>query len=55
MAFTVGTYELTMKDGTKDKGKYCEVWKKQADGTWKVVTDMFSSDLPAQAAAAEKK
>jgi ketosteroid isomerase-like protein len=45
MAFTVGTYQMTMKDGTKDKGKYCEVWKKQADGKWKVTTDMFSSDL----------
>jgi len=47
MAFTVGTYMWTMKDGTKDTGKYCEVWKKQADGKWKVQTDMFSSDLPA--------
>ena len=51
MAFTVGTYQMTMKDGSKDKGKYCEVWKKQADGKWKVVTDMFSSDLPCPPAA----
>lgn len=51
MAMTTGTYELTMKDGTKDKGKYCEVWEKKADGKWKVGTDMFSSDLPAQPAA----
>ena len=61
MAFTVGTYQMTMKDGTKDKGKYCEVWRKQADGKWKVATDMFSSDLPAAPptspapGAAEKK
>ncbi|MGN6719148.1 MAG: YybH family protein [Candidatus Binatia bacterium] len=47
MEFLVGTYELTMTNGTKDKGKYCEVWKKQPDGKWKVATDMFSSDLPA--------
>ena len=47
LALVVGTYELTMKDGTKDKGKYCELWKKQADGKWKAETDMFSSDLPA--------
>jgi uncharacterized protein (TIGR02246 family) len=46
MAVTTGTYELTMNDGSKDKGKYCEVWEKK-DGTWKVATDMFSSDLPA--------
>ena len=47
MAYLIGTYEMTMKDGTKDKGKYCEVWKKQADGKWKVSADMFSSNLPA--------
>ena len=51
MAVLLGTYEMTMKDGSKDKGKYCEVWEKKAGGKWKVGTDMFSSDLPAQAAA----
>jgi ketosteroid isomerase-like protein len=61
MGCLIGTYTMTMKDGTKDTGKYCEVWKKQADGKWKVETDMFSSDLPAVRAtspppgAAEKK
>lgn len=47
MAVLTGTWEMTMKDGTKDRGKYCEVWEKKADGTWKCGTDMFSSDLPA--------
>jgi ketosteroid isomerase-like protein len=61
VGYLIGTYEMTMKDGTKDRGKYCEVWKKQADGKWKVDVDMFSSDLPVQPAsspassAAEKK
>jgi ketosteroid isomerase-like protein len=56
MAYLIGTYAMTMKDGTKDTGKYCEVWKKQAGGKWKVVADMFSSDLPLPAAVpAEKK
>jgi ketosteroid isomerase-like protein len=56
MGYLIGTYAMTMKDGTKDTGKYCEVWKKQADGKWKVVVDMFSSDLPLAAAApADKK
>jgi uncharacterized protein (TIGR02246 family) len=60
MASTTGTYQLTMKDGTNDHGKYCEVWEKKS-GTWKVGIDMFSSDLPApasspsSAAATEKK
>ena len=39
---------MTMKDGSKDNGKYCEVWQKKADGKWKIGLDMFSSDLPAQ-------
>ena len=51
MGYLIGTYAMTMKDGTKDTGKYCEVWKKQADGKWKVTTDMFSSDLPATPAS----
>lgn len=46
MAVLTGVYELTMKDGSKDRGKYCEVWKKKADGTWKCAIDMFSSDSP---------
>jgi ketosteroid isomerase-like protein len=61
MACLTGTYDMTMKDGSKDHGKYCEVWEKKAGGTWKCGRDMFSSDLPAQpassppASAAEKK
>jgi ketosteroid isomerase-like protein len=29
-----------------DRGKYLAVWKKQADGSWKCVADMFNTDLP---------
>jgi len=59
MAVLTGAYEMTMKDGTKDQGKYCEVWEKKA-GTWNCRTDMFSSNLPAPESspapgAAEKK
>jgi len=51
LAYTIGTYSLTMsapkgKKTVTDKGKYLTVWAKQADGTWKVVADMASSDLP---------
>lgn len=49
MAYMTGTYEMTMKDGTKDHGKFLDVWKKQADGTWKVVADVVNSDLPVRA------
>src|SRR6266567_8148207 len=50
IAYTTGTYELTMNDASgkpvPDHGKYVEVWKKQSDGKWKVVADIWNSDLP---------
>jgi uncharacterized protein (TIGR02246 family) len=60
LACLSGTYELAMNDGSgkpvNERGKYVEVWQKQADGTWKVVADIWNSDLPANAPApAEKK
>jgi ketosteroid isomerase-like protein len=59
LAYTAGTYQLTMKDAqgnpVPDKGKFLEVWKKQADGKWKTVADIFNSDLPAAPLAAEGK
>jgi ketosteroid isomerase-like protein len=55
MACLTGTYEITMNDGTKDRGKYCEVWEKKG-GTWKCGTDIWNTDLPASAPPpAEKK
>jgi ketosteroid isomerase-like protein len=57
LAYLSGTYELAMNDASgkpvNDRGKYVEVWQKQADGTWKVVADIWNSNLPV--AAAEKK
>jgi ketosteroid isomerase-like protein len=46
LAVLTGTYKTTMKDGTKDVGKYCEVWERKANGDWKCGTDIFNSDLP---------
>jgi len=49
LAYITGNYEMTENDANgkpqTDKGKYLEVWKKQADGSWKCVADMFSSNL----------
>ena len=54
LGYTVGTYELTLQDvqgnPLTDRGKYVTVWKKQPDGKWKVVADIFNSDLPAPTA-----
>lgn len=50
LAYVSGSYEFNEKDDSgkpiTDKGKYLEVWKKQADGNWKCVADMFNSDMP---------
>ena len=51
IGYSQGTYELTMNDPkgqpVTDRGKYVEIWKKQADGSWKCAVDTFNSDLPA--------
>jgi ketosteroid isomerase-like protein len=38
---------VPQKDGSQrqDKGKYLTVWKRQANGEWKIVADTWSSDL----------
>lgn len=50
LAYDVGRYAMTVpqKDGSKrhDRGKYLTVWKRQNDGTWRIVADTWSSDLP---------
>ena len=51
IAYTYGTYQLTMKDPKgkpmAEHGKYVEIWKKQSDGSWKCAIDTWNSDLPA--------
>ncbi len=50
LAYSVGTYSMTVNDPKgapmTDKGKYMTVFRKNAEGKWKVVGDMFNSDLP---------
>jgi len=44
LGWTWGTYELHTKDAEGKPivryGKYVNVWRKQKDGTWKVILDM---------------
>jgi ketosteroid isomerase-like protein len=50
LGYITGTYDIkfTGPDGKPeaDRGKYVEVWKKQPDGKWKCVADIYNSDLP---------
>jgi len=50
LAYVMGTYQITAKNpqgkSQEDHGKLVEVWKKQADGKWKTVADIFNSDVP---------
>jgi ketosteroid isomerase-like protein len=50
LAYVRGRYAMTMSPpgapAIADSGKYLEIWRKQSDGTWKSVRDMFSSDIP---------
>ena len=49
LGWSAGTYTLTTSmSGTaaNDHGKYVAIWKKQQDGNWKVVADIFNSDMP---------
>jgi uncharacterized protein (TIGR02246 family) len=49
-AIETGTVQMTLtpKGGKPmpDKGKYVTVWKKQADGSWKIYRDISNSDNP---------
>lgn len=47
MAMDRGTYELSFRgeDGPfLEKGKYLVVWRKNSQGEWKVLSDMFNNN-----------
>ena len=55
LAYSAGTYRMTItpkKAGAKpmptEEGKYLEVLKKQADGSWKITHDIWNQSAPAK-------
>ena len=46
MGFTWGHYEGHAKNSAVTRGRYMTVWKKEPDGTWKVVLDSSNDDAP---------
>jgi ketosteroid isomerase-like protein len=45
LAWGTGTFSLARP--APDRGKFVEVYRRQADGSWRCVADMFSSDQEA--------
>jgi uncharacterized protein (TIGR02246 family) len=50
MAFTRGSYEtlLTGQDGkpVTELGKWVTIWRKQADGSWRIIVEIYNTDTP---------
>ena len=50
LGFTQGTYEsaMTGTDGrpTVERGKWVTVWRRDAEGRWRVATDISNTDAP---------
>ncbi len=50
MAYVRGAYTMTITpegaDPVTDTGKFIEIRKKQADGSWLLYLDIFNSDVP---------
>lgn len=50
LAYTRGTYESSMAapDGkpVTERGKWMTVWRRQADGTWRIAVDISNTDTP---------
>jgi ketosteroid isomerase-like protein len=48
LGYTVGSYEVTVNNAEGNpvisRGKVVVVWKKQPDGSWKAVLDIWNSD-----------
>ena len=50
MAWVRGAYSMkiavpNVAIPASDQGKYVEIWKKQADGSWMIARDIYNSDL----------
>lgn len=49
-AIDLGRYTLVIQPPgqaeTTDRGKYMVLWKRQADGSWKLYRDMFNTSMP---------
>ncbi len=51
LAYEIGKYAIKIQPAgqpvIEDSGKYIVIWKKQADGSWKLHVDIWNTSLPA--------
>jgi ketosteroid isomerase-like protein len=51
LAFTIGSVSTDRPSGggrARVKGKYLDVYRRQRDGSWKIIATMYSTDKPAK-------
>jgi len=52
LGYSTGAYQFSYKDPAgkeiREIGKFNETWKKQADGSWKCIVDIWNADAPAK-------
>jgi ketosteroid isomerase-like protein len=47
LAYVYGKYNLVLQPGgIRDNGKYIEIWKKQLNGKWQVIYDIWNTNIP---------
>jgi ketosteroid isomerase-like protein len=48
LGYSAGVYQFEYKDtngkDVHENGKWCETWKKQDDGNWKCIVDIWNAD-----------
>jgi ketosteroid isomerase-like protein len=49
LAYALGFY--TIDSPPADKGTFVDIWRKQADGSWKMTVSVIKSDMPVSAPA----
>jgi ketosteroid isomerase-like protein len=51
LAFNIGSVSMDQPSGggtAKVKGKYLDVYRRQRDGSWKIIATMYNTDEPAK-------
>ncbi|SRR6266487_2192017 len=46
VAYVRGTYQTVLLSGATDHGKFVEIRRREKDGRWLIVADIFNSDVP---------